>query len=188
MSYFEDEVFDISNISEIESLKGVEFISCEFVNVDLREQDASGAKFIECKFRNSNLSNLKLLGTTLRDVAFDSSKCVGINFSECNSLFDLNFSNSSLDYTSFIDCSLSASRFLSCSFKEADFSQGRFENCDFSYSDFRGANFSRANMKGSNFSNTKNFYIDLTSTSLKGCKFSMPEVLNLLTPFGIEIE
>lgn len=188
MSYFEDEVFDTKNICEVSSLKGAEFISCEFIGVDLKDLDASGAKFIECEFKNSNLSNLILLGATIRDALITESKCVGINFSDCNNLFDLRIKNSSLDYTNFSDCSLNGSEFISCSFKEADFSQGAFENCDFSESNFLGTNFSRANMKGSNFSNTKNFYIDISNTNLKGCKFTMPEVLNLLSPFGIEID
>lgn len=188
MSYFEEEVFNSENISELSSLKGGEFICCEFNDLDLNGLDASGAKFIECKFNNSNLSNLNLLGATLRDVSFGDCKCVGINFSECNNLFDLRFKRASLDYTSFVDCSLNSSSFIESSFKEADFSQGTFENCDFSNSNLLGANFSKANMKGSNFSHAINFYIDITNTNLKKCKFTMPEALNLLGPFGIEIE
>ena len=76
MSYFEEEEFNSENNSELSSLKGGEFICCEFNDLDLSGLDASGAKFIECKFNNSNLSNLNLLGAN-----FSKANMKGSNFS-----------------------------------------------------------------------------------------------------------
>ncbi|WP_412462824.1 pentapeptide repeat-containing protein [Halobacteriovorax sp. RT-2-6] len=188
MPYFEDEVFDTDNISEVSEFKGSEFICCEFNGLDISEIDVSGAKFIECSFKGSNLSNLKLLGATFRDVTFNDSKCIGLNFADCNTLFELKFKNCILDYASFQDCTIHGAQFTCSSLRETDYSQGTFEGSDFSESDLQGTNFSRANLKGSKFLNARNFYIDIANTNLKNCKFSMPEVLNLLSPFGIEIE
>ncbi|MFG1491953.1 pentapeptide repeat-containing protein [Halobacteriovorax sp. ZH4_bin.1] len=188
MPYFEDEVFDTENISEVSEFRGSEFICCEFVGVDISELDASSAKFIECTFKNCNLSNLKLLGASFRDVTFVDSKCIGLNFSDCNTLFELKFNRSILNYASFQDCTIHGAQFISSTLSETDFTQGSFESSDFSDSDLQGTNFTRANLKGSKFLNARNFYIDIANTNLKNCKFSMPEVLNLLSPFGIEIE
>lgn len=188
MNYYEDEAYTPSELCEIESFENSEFICCEFRGLDLRNFKLKGTKFIECYFDNCNLSNVDILGATFRDIKFSHSKCIGINFGDANSLFELKFNDSILDYCRFENVSLVGSTFIRTSFKEADFHSSTFEKCDFSESNFNGANLNGANLKSSDFSHATNFYIDVRNTNIRGCKFTMPEALNLLSPFEVEID
>lgn len=188
MNYFEDEDFCADNLNEIDSFSGSEFICCEFKNLDLSEKDFRSSKFLECKFVNCNLSNVILLGTTFRDVSFSNSKCIGVNFGDCNTLFDLNFKNCLVEYASFESVNLNKSSFIDTSFKNSTFTAATLAQCDFSGSNFQNAILDGANLKGSNLKGATNYYIDMTKTNVNGCKFSIPEALDLLTPFGVIIE
>lgn len=188
MNYFEDECFTIENLKDIDSFSGCEFISCEFKNIDISEKDLRHAKFIECEFVNCNLSNINILSASFRDVKFKNSKCIGVNFSECNTLFELNFDECILDYSSFENVKLNKSNFINSSFRSSVLTEGSFIECDFSHSNFLNAILNRANFKSSNFKGAINYQIDVTSTNVNGCRFSIPEVLELLTPFGVIID
>ena len=75
-----------------------------------------------------------------------------------------------------------------CVIKEADFSEAKLIKASFSGSDLERTNFHRADLTNVDFSGAKNYRIDVRETAVKGAKFSMPEVLELLHALDIKIE
>jgi uncharacterized protein YjbI with pentapeptide repeats len=51
----------------------------------------------------------------------------------------------------------------------------------------RNSKFQNTNLANADLRTAKNYYIDPTHNKLKGARFSYPEVLSLLIPFGINV-
>src|SRR6185369_14557755 len=75
------------------------------------------------------------------------------------------------------DCDAHDSDFRGAQLVGADFRKTRFRSCRFSGSDLQKANFGFA----------EGYDLDLRTENLKKAIFSMPEALNLLAPFELEI-
>ncbi len=70
-----------------------------------------------------------------------------------------------------------------CDFLETNLTKSSFEN-----SDLKNSLFHQCNLSFVSFINSVNYKIDPNQNTFKKTKFSMPEVVNLLDSFDIEIE
>lgn len=134
------------------------------------------------------MSNIILLGSTLRDVIFKDSKVVGVNFSSCNRLSQLAFSDCLLDLSVFQGLEIPNFKAQNSSLKEVDLSEGKFPGASFCGSNLKNALFNASDLSGSDFRNAINYFLDPRFTRIKKSKFSMPEAMSLLNALEIIVE
>jgi len=75
--------------------------------------------------------------------------------------------------------------FFECTIRETDFSNANLTESNFSGSDLQGSKFQNTILGKADLSKARNYYIDPTQNKIRHAKFSYPEVLALLDPFGI---
>lgn len=111
----------------------------------------------------------------------DFSKCdkLGVDFNFDGCLVSLcNFSTLTLNSVKFCDCQI-----FNCDFLDVDLTKSTFEN---SY--FKNTRFIDCNLSFVSFKHSVNYNIDPNRNVFKKTKFSMPEAINLLNYFDIEID
>ena len=69
---------------------------------------------------------------------------------------------------------------------DVDFTEANLSNLQ--HIDLSGATFFRTNIEKANFTTAKNYLINPSENQIKGAIFSMPDAINLLYSFGIEIQ
>ena len=169
------------------NFENIEYMDCCFEGLDLTSFNFKNSKFIECKFRNCNLSNSIFLNTTFRDVKFQECKLLGINWSSCQIISNLDIRDSILDYSVFQDLNLSHSTFKKSSLKDVDFSSSKLSNSDFSSSNLRASSFTGSDLSKCDFRNAVEYNINPSYSKIKKAKFSMPEAMILLQHLDVII-
>lgn len=165
-----------------------EFSECHFSHLDLTGVKLTLSRFIECTFTDCNLSNADVKNCTFRHCHFSDCKLLGIDWSSTSTLALYEFKNCILDYGIFQSMNLKKGIFLNCSLKEADFQSAHLNDTDLSGSKLSGANFNRADLSSCDLRGATEYSIEPTFTNVTKARFSMPEVLSLLRPFGIIID
>ena len=170
-----------------------EFEDCKFINCNFSESQFVKCKFIGCEFRSSNLNLIKPHNSRFFETDFKDCKITGVNWTS------LDWAGFSIVSPIFFEsCDISFSVFNSLKLHELSLQDCKAHVVDFSDCDLKGANFFRADLKESrfvlckldncNFQEAINYYIDPLENSIKGAKFSSPEVLSLLSAFEIKID
>ncbi|EQC44720.1 pentapeptide repeat-containing protein [Bacteriovorax sp. Seq25_V] len=183
MSYYEEIEFN----EKLEVSEGDEFIDCSFDSINFAELSLNNTKLVDCTFINCNLSNVSVLNSTFRGTKFVDCKIVGVNFSNCLTLHLLSFKSCILNYSVFQNIEGVNFEFHSCGLKEVDFSESKLNETSFLDSELDLANFSGTDLRKADFRGAFGYQIDPLSSKIKGAKFQAPEVLGLLTSFGIDI-
>ncbi|HEX8574958.1 MAG TPA: pentapeptide repeat-containing protein [Flavobacterium sp.] len=166
-----------------------EFDSCIFKNCDFSNSDFSKSTFLDCEFIDCNLGMVKLSGTSLKNVRFQTCKLLGILFHECDDfLFEVHFQNCILDYASFSNKKMTKTKFDSCSIKEVNFSNSNLTNAVFHNCDLDRAVFNETQLAGVDFRSAYNFKIDPEFNPMKKAKFSGQGIIGLLDKYDIKIE
>jgi len=93
-----------------------------------------------------------------------------------------------LSYSTFLNTDISNSKFIECKLFEVDFTHATIVKGDFTGSNFERAIIVNTNLKEADFSKAYNYYFNLKDNIVKKAKFTQPEVLNLLKPFGVVVE
>ncbi len=182
-----------------ETFSGIELIDSDFTNYSFEEcvfescnfQGGSwaNATFISCEFRDCSLINLQLNNSKLNEVFFQECKLVGLDFSICKPLlFSVQFKASQILMCGFSGMDLHELSFGRSALKECDFFQVNLEKADFSGCDLNETVFEGCNLMSASFHAATNYKLDPTKNKVKNARFSMPEVVALLAPLGIEIE
>jgi len=78
--------------------------------------------------------------------------------------------------------------FVNCVFSDSDLSNVSFTECEFQDCDFKAAIFERTIVEKTDFRTSYNYAIDPENNKIKKAKFSMPEVLGLLSKYNIEVK
>lgn len=171
------------------SIKETEFDNCTFIDCNFEESKLSKCSFISCSFENCNFSNSMLAETGLKQVYFSSCKLIGIRFDYCSDfLFEVNFNSCILDFSVFAGKKMKRTNFIDCSlidvdFSETDLTEAKFINCNL----FKTL-FSKTILDKANLTTAKNYIIDPEFNRIKNAKFSLPEVIGLLSKYQIIIE
>jgi fluoroquinolone resistance protein len=125
-------------------------------------------EFMDCKITGVNWTSLDWSRITIASpISFESCD---ISFSVFNSLQlnELGLRNSKAHDVDFSECDLKGADFFKSDLMDSRFSLSKLDNC--------------------NFQEAINYYIDPIENSIKGAKFSSPEVLSLLSRFKINID
>jgi uncharacterized protein YjbI with pentapeptide repeats len=166
-----------------------EFEECIFKNCDFSNSDFSNTTFMDCEFIDCNLSMINLSGTFLKTVVFKNCKLLGIQFQSVQDfLFNVQFQDCVLDYSSFANKKMPKTKFNSCSLKEVSFiganlNHSIFENCN-----LERAIFNETELSGSDFRTAYNYTIDPEFNPMKKAKFSTQGIIGLLDKYDIKIE
>ena len=165
-----------------------EFEDCVFKNCDFSNSDFSYSSFMDCEFIDCNLAMTKLLGTSLKGVRFKNCKLLGIQFEECDDfLFNVNFQECVLDYSSFANKKMPKTKFNSCSLKDTSFIGANLTSSVFENSNLDGAIFNNTQLAGADFSKASNFKIDPEFNPMKKARFSAQGIIGLLEKYDIKI-
>ena len=165
------------------------FEQCEFLNCNFTKASFCDALFENCLFENCNLANINLSNCKWQAITFKNSKISGLDMEPMSKmLLEFSFDKCALGYSNFQGLKIPNTPFLNCEIKECDFIGTDLSQSDFSGSNLFASNFNQCDLQKANFITALNYRFDLNSNKVKGAKFSSPEVLNFLEPFGIIIK
>ncbi|MEI8345097.1 MAG: pentapeptide repeat-containing protein [Candidatus Omnitrophota bacterium] len=166
-----------------------EFSKCEFVACDLSGAKLSGALLDGCCFYDCNLSSLKVSGAGFRQVTFEGCKLTGIAFNTINP-FTLNweFRKCKIEMCGFVGLKMKRSRFSDCFIHKTSFAGADLTGSDFSGSDLSQSEFGHTILEKCNFATARHYSIDPGQNRLRQARFAYPEVMALLTSFGIKVD
>ena len=179
-----------STTAESSVIKNVEFFNCTFESCDFSETAFHNCIFEECIFVGSNFSNCKFPNTKIDETKFKSCKLIGIDWSLLRTEMGLvlDCEGCDLSYSSFFKVDISNSIFEKCKMHECDFTETKAKKARFKGTDLFKTRFLKSNLMNADFREAQNYFFDIRENRCEKAKFSSPEVLNLLTAFGIVIE
>ena len=164
------------------------FSSCKFTACDFSDLKLSSTRFEDCRFVDCNLSNTVVDHTRFDAVAFEGCKLVGLNFGAADPLtFGLSLHRCVLRYVNFSQLRWKKAVVTDCDALDSDFRGAQLVGADFRRTRFRACRFHAADLTRADFSHAEGYDLDLRTETLKKAVFSLPEALNLLAPFDLEI-
>jgi uncharacterized protein YjbI with pentapeptide repeats len=184
-SYFAEEVFESLDAAEL----GEEYEQCRFINCDLSEVDISNIIFVDCGFENCNLSSAKVAGTAFRNVNFDGCKILGVSFDAASDfLFEVGFSESILDSSSFYECRLRSVKFIKCRLRNVDLAGADLQSAEFDECDLADAKFENTDLRNADLRTSFNYVFDPEHNRLKNARISSAGIAGLLQKYEIKID
>lgn len=184
---FDGQVWDQISFRD-QDLSQVTFSHCRFVSCDFSSLVLSGTRFENCEFSECNLSNTVISNTRFDEVVLRGCKLAGLNFGAIDTLaFGLRLEGCLLRYVNFSQLRWRKAVVQDCDLHESDFRGGQYVEANFQKSRFRECRFSGANLTGADFRFAEGYDLDPRTEQLKKAKFSLPEAMNLLSPFGIDV-
>lgn len=169
-----------------EELAGKEFYDCTFVECSLSGIVWRKCRLVNCTFRACDLSLVQVAGSSFRETTFESSKMVGVNWTEAvwgpkkGFLNSIHFIDCVLNHSTFIGLSLPKIKISRCVARDVDFSEA-----DFTGTDLTDSRFAHTNLTGADFTGATHYTINAALNTLKKTKFSLPEAMALL--YGLDI-
>jgi uncharacterized protein YjbI with pentapeptide repeats len=189
---YEDEIFSGVKALSLKVSRST-FEECRFLDCDLAEAEFDECRFIECEFKNSNLNVIKLTGSRFFESQFEECKVTGINWTSLHWTgitvsSPMAFESCDLSFSVFNSLSLPGLVIKNCKAWNVDFESCDLIHSEFTNTDLQDARFNGTKLDKSDFDGAINYYIDPKDNSIRGAKFSFPEVINLLKAFDIKIE
>ena len=187
---FQDELFKNVEYQE-ETFTKKEFENCRFINCNFSSSHFIACYFEDCAFENCNLSMIHVDDSLFRDVIFTNSKLIGVLWSEARRKGfsqSIYFKSSFVNYSSFHMVDLQKCKFDDVSAIEADFSEANLSKVKLNNMDLSGATFYHTNLKTADFTTARNYMFNPSENQVKDATFSLPDVVNLLYPFGLKVE
>lgn len=189
--YQENKIFQNITLTE-EEVAGTEFTACTFENCILESCTMTECKWIDCSFVGCRIINPVTERSTMMDCTFVRCSLVGVNWST------LLGGGYLIPIAALDDCQLKYNHFVEINFAKFDFSGNTiaaslFADCNLAESKFlecklERTEFFRCNLGKADFRNATGYVADLATNTLKGARFSFPEVVNLLQGTGIVID
>jgi fluoroquinolone resistance protein len=171
-----------------DDLAGTTFSSCTFQGCDLSGLRLSATRWERCRLVECNLSNTVLDHTRFDGVVLDRCKLVGLNFGAVDPLvFELSLLKCLLRYVNFSQIRWRKAIVRDCEASDSDFRGAQMAGADFRGTRFRACRFHAADLSKADFSGAEGYDLDLRTENLKKAIFSLPEALNLLAPFDLDL-
>jgi uncharacterized protein YjbI with pentapeptide repeats len=169
-------------------LTNKEFEDCSFTNCDFANSHFSSTSFTDCVFTDCNLSLIQLKNSGLKNVHFVNCKLIGIAFHEADDfLFQVQFTDCTLDFASFSYKKMPKTQFTTCSLKEVTFQGTQLQQAVFTDCDLQLTLFNETNLSGADFTSARNFSIDPDYNTLKDAHFLANGLAGLLTKYDLSI-
>lgn len=169
------------------------FEHCTFTHSSFLETTFQSCKFIECEFVSCNLSSAQFKNTSFNEIIFDESKMIGINWTQAKwPLIKLSspikIYKSNISHSSFFELELRDIVIEECKAHDVDFRGCDLSNGNFFLTDFEGSLFMHSTLYAANFIDAINYNINPLENDIREGKYSMPDAINLLNHFKIEIQ
>lgn len=187
---FEDEAFKGIEAAG-RTIDSLEFIGCTFEACVFVETRFVACRFEGCTFSGCELSAASIEDCTVIETAFARCKLLGVNWARAKTTFralEARFERSALDGASFLGLDLRRVAFAYCRAHEVNFSEANLSGVAFSRTDLAGAVFLHTDLTGADFRTAKNYALHLADNAVEGARFSFPEAIALLKPFGVEVD
>lgn len=169
------------------------FENCKFINANFTEAKFIGCKFVDCEFKSCNLSAAQFDDSSFSEVTFYESKIIGVNWTKLkwpaiklSSPFQ--FYKSNISHSSFYSLELRELIIEACKAHDVDFRTADLTDANFVLTDFERSQFMHTTLYSADFTDAINYHIDPNKNDIRKAKFSMPDVINLLHHFEIEIQ
>lgn len=180
--YYYQETFN-KVVSIQQMLTNKEFEDCSFTNCDFANTHFSSSSFTDC-----NLSLIQLKNTGLKNVHFVNCKLIGTAFHEADDfLFQVQFTDCTLDFASFSYKKMPKTQFTGCSLKEVSFQGTQLQQAVFADCDMQLTLFNETNLSGADFTSARNYSIDPDYNTLKDAYFLANGLAGLLTKYNLSI-
>ncbi|QRK08791.1 pentapeptide repeat-containing protein [Archangium violaceum] len=184
--FFENETFADLDLQGCE-LGGKEFYRCTFLRTQFQESRWRNSKLEVCVFNGCDLTRAQLKGTALRDVRFEGSKLMGVDFTEVSANPEMSFEDCVLRYASFVGLSLRKTAFLRCSALEANFFDLDLSEADFTGTNLAGSNFRGCTLTRTDFSQVSGLFLDPARNRLKGTRVPVETAVSLAQSLGMQV-
>ena len=185
---FYDQKFENLSSGNMSLEKG-EYESCSFAGCDFSSADLSECRFMDTTFTECDFSNARLIDTSFQDVVFISCKMQGLFFPDCNSFgFDVTYQKCLLNYSVFQQMKLKRIQIMDSQLQSADFSGADLSEAVICCCDLKDATFEQTNLEKADLRGSRNYVIHPEVNRLKGARFSLPEVVGLLSRYGIKVD
>ncbi|MDA3940089.1 MAG: pentapeptide repeat-containing protein [Spirochaetia bacterium] len=172
-----------------QDLSGKVFYNCDFRGCNFTQAILSSSDFESCSFIDCNFTNPIIVQTKFIDVKYEKCKLMGLNFYLCSQFaFDVTFDECLISNCNFGQMKMKSSKFTKCEIIESYFQDTFLEGATFEGSNFKGTLFHNTNLEKASFCNASGYNIDPTVNRIRKAKFTVPDVLNLLNTFNIEIK
>lgn len=182
--YFANETFEGVDLQGLE-LRDKEFYRCTFENCQFQESRWSRTVFESCLVRGSNVTRARFQATGLREVRFENSKLIGIDWSDVSSNPELSFMECGLSYCSFVGLSLRKTPFLKCVARESNFYDLDLTDSAFTGTDLSGSNFRGCMLIRTDFSETTGAFLDPSVNKLKDTRVPIETAVGLARNLGM---
>lgn len=169
------------------------FEECNFIDCHFSEATFNHCKFVDCAFKSSDLSLAKLNDSTFVDIEFNACKMTGVNWTSANwPNFTLAcpvfFNACDLSLSNFYELKLPEISMIDCKAHDVDFRECDMTSADFSNTDLEKSQFIHTNLSKANFIGAISYFISPVENCISKAKFSLPEAINLLQCFNIEVD
>ncbi|NTX66907.1 pentapeptide repeat-containing protein [Myxococcus sp. CA051A] len=185
-TYFENETFTNLDLQNAE-LADKEFYRCTFENCQLQESRWKDSILEACVVRGCNVTRAQFGRIALREVRFEGSKLIGIDWSNIASNPEFSFVDSGLSYCSFVGLSMRKMEFLRCVAREVNFYDLDLTDSDFKGTDLSGSNFRGCTLTRTDFSETQGAFLDPAHNRLKDTRVPLDSVVNLAKTLGMRV-
>jgi uncharacterized protein YjbI with pentapeptide repeats len=187
--HYADEAFKEVRVEHME-LVSSEFYDCVFLHSSFAESVFRRCRFVNCVFRECDLSVIKMPASRFTSTRFESSKLIGVNWTEAHwpksgLANPVSFSKCALSHSTFIGLSLPSIQIRDCVARDVDFREADLSHADFRGTDLSESIFGKTNLSEADLSRARNYRIDPGQNTLKRAKFSLPEAMSLLHSMDI---
>lgn len=180
---------DLSN----QVYENITFDSCTFIKCKFTESIFDKCKFIDCEFDSCDMSSAKFPYSSLQKTVFSRSKLIGIDWTRIQlPIIQLTspimFYHCDMSHSNFYGLKIPEIAVESCKAHDVDFREADMSFANFSESDLSDSLFLNSNLTSSDFTDAMNYSINPTENIIRNATFSMPDAMNLLHFFEINIQ
>ncbi len=186
---YDQQTFKKIELSQ-QTIKQKTFQECIFTQCTLNEIWFDNCKFFKCTFKECDLNLMKVKNSVFSEVSFENTKVVGVNWMEAlwgknNLLGSINFTDCTLNYSTFIGLTLRKMKLIRCIAKDVDFAEADLTQANCTGTDFTDSRFNHTNLTQADFTDASHYNISATENTLKKTRFSLPEAVSLLYSLDI---
>ena len=184
---FETETFGDLDLQGID-LSGKELYRCTFQDCQLQEVRWKDSLLEVCVFKGCNLTRANFNSIRLRDVRFEGSKLMGIDWTGVAANPEVAFEECGLPYSSFVGLGLRQTLFVRCVAKEANFFDMDLTDADFTGTDLTGSNFRGCTLTRTDFTGTTGLLLDPARNKLKDTRVPQETAMSLAHSLGMLVD
>ena len=185
--FFADRTFT-DLVLEAADLSGKELQRCTFHRCKLPATRWARSKLEECRFEHCDLTRMAPQELALREVVFQDSKLMGVDWTDLGPLPNASFEACDLRYASFVKLKLRATKFLRCTARESNFIDVDLTEADFSGTDLTDSTIRGCTLAKTNFSRATGVLFDVQHNRVKGARIGLEAALAMARSAGMVVE